>query len=322
MDRLTIRPVALADVPEVRRVLVETWHATYDATIGAAKVTRVTNSWHAVDALARQTAEPACAFLLAERDGEVVATSLIRGSDGAEAVLHLLYVHPEEQGRGTGKRLLEATLARFPDAPAVTLEVEPDNRRAIRFCERHGFEAMGEITECGGDARLRALRMVKRLAPAIRPARDDDAQDLFGLIALCFADYPGCYVDPHQDLTDLLAPGSAFAAKGGAFWVVEDARGRAVACAAVDFPDPGTAELHRLYVRPDARRRGLGARLVGLVEERARGQGAIRLVFWSDTRFTDAHRLYERLGYERRPDTRELGDISGSVEARFEKPLP
>ncbi len=34
----------------------------------------------------------------------------------------------------------------------------------------------------------------------IRPARDDDAQDLFGLLALCFADYPGCYVDPHEDL--------------------------------------------------------------------------------------------------------------------------
>src|ERR671913_1391101 len=109
----------------------------------------------------------------------------------------------------------------------------------------------------------------------LRLAADRDAQDLFGLLALCFAEHTGCFVDPHDDLPDLRAPGSAFAAKGGAFWVVEDARGRVAACVAVDFPDPGTAELHRLYVRPDARRRGLGARLVGLVEERARGQGAI-----------------------------------------------
>ena len=42
---------------------------------------------------------------------------------------------------------------------------------------------------------------------AIRRARDDDAQDLFGLLALCFAEYPGCYVDPHEDLTDLRTPG-------------------------------------------------------------------------------------------------------------------
>jgi ribosomal protein S18 acetylase RimI-like enzyme len=322
VNGLTIRTVALADVPDVRRVLVETWHATYDATMGAAKVTEITDRWHSADALARQAEEPDCAFLLAERDGEVVGTSLMRGCDGVDAVLHRLYVHPDEQGRGTGQRLLEATLARFPDAPAVTLEVEPYNRRAIRLYERQGFEAVGEFPECGGDMRLRALRMVKRLAPAVRLARDDDAQDLFGLLALCFAEHTGCFVDPHDDLPDLLAPGSAFAAKGGAFWVVEDVRGRVAACIAVDFPDPDTAELHRLYVRLDARRRGLGARLVGLVEERARGQGASRVVFWSDTRFTDAHRLYERLGYERRPETRELGDISGSVEARFEKALP
>lgn len=155
----------------------------------------------------------------------------------------------------------------------------------------------------------------------IRPARDDDAQDLFGLLALCFAEFPGCYVDPHEDLADLRAPGSAFAANGGAFWVVEDGRSRVAACVAVDFPDAATAELHRLYVRPNARGRGLGARLVRLVEEHARGCLARRVVFWSDTRFRDAHRLYARLGYDRFPDVRELGDISGSVEHRFEKAL-
>ena len=87
----------------------------------------------------------------------------------------------------------------------------------------------------------------------IRPARNDDAQDLFGLFALCFADYPGCYVDPHADLTDLRAPGTAFSERGGAFFVVEDESGRVCGCIAVDCPKPGVGELHRLYVRPDRR---------------------------------------------------------------------
>jgi putative acetyltransferase len=155
----------------------------------------------------------------------------------------------------------------------------------------------------------------------IRLARDQDAQDLFGLLALCFAEHPGCYVDPHEDLIDLRRPGASFAAKGGAFWVVEDERGRVGACVAVDHPEPGIAELHRLYVRPDLRRRGLGQRLVRLVEAHAAGQGAKRLLFWSDTRFTAAHRLYARLGYARQEGERALGDISGSVEMRFEKRL-
>ena len=157
--------------------------------------------------------------------------------------------------------------------------------------------------------------------PVIRPARDDDAQDLFGLITLCFADYPGCYTDPHDDLPDLRAPASMAQAKGARFVVVEDERARVCACVAVDFPQAGTAELHRLYVRPDRRGRGLGERLVRLMEGEARGEGARRMVFWSDTRFTTAHRLYTRLGYRPTGETRELGDISNSSEYRFEKEL-
>jgi putative acetyltransferase len=154
-----------------------------------------------------------------------------------------------------------------------------------------------------------------------RPAADRDAQDLFGLLSLCFAEYPGCYVDPHEDLPDLRAPGQSFARRDGAFWVVEDETGRVCACVAADEPEPGTVELHRLYVRPDRRGAGLGAGLVRLVEEFARDRGAARVVFWSDTRFTNAHRLYDRLGYVQVGAPRDLGDISNSKEFRFEKDL-
>ncbi|MDB5512140.1 MAG: hypothetical protein JWR08_1623 [Enterovirga sp.] len=158
--------------------------------------------------------------------------------------------------------------------------------------------------------------------PAIRPARNEDAQDLFGLLALCFAEYPGCFVDPHDDLPDLRDPGRAFAGRGGAFWVVEDERGRVCACVAADEPEPGLVELHRLYVRPDRRRGGLGELLVRHVEDFATARGARGLMFWSDTRFRTAHRLYGRLGYSRTGAARELGDISQSSEWCFAKSLP
>ena len=51
-------------------------------------------------------------------------------------------------------------------------------------------------------------------AASLRLARDDDAQDLFGLLSLCFADYPGCFVDPHDDLPDLRAPGAGSCRQG------------------------------------------------------------------------------------------------------------
>ena len=154
-----------------------------------------------------------------------------------------------------------------------------------------------------------------------RLARNEDAQDLFGLIALCFAEYPGCFVDPHDDLRDLRAAGDAFASRAGAWWVCEDARGRVCASAAVDLASEGDAELHRLYVRPDRRRRGIGEALVGQAERFAAQAGAARLCFWSDTRFEAAHRLYSRLGFQSSGETRELGDISRTRELFFEKRL-
>jgi putative acetyltransferase len=157
--------------------------------------------------------------------------------------------------------------------------------------------------------------------PRLRPVHDQDSQDLFGLLALCFAEHPGCFVDPHDDLADLRRPASSLAGRGGVFWGLEDDSGRLCACVAFDRPDAGSAELHRLYVRPDRRRRGLAGQLVTAAEAAARDGGATIMVLWSDTRFTDAHRLYERLGYRATGESRHLGDISGSVERRFEKSL-
>jgi GNAT superfamily N-acetyltransferase len=166
----------------------------------------------------------------------------------------------------------------------------------------------------------------------LRPARDADAQDLFGLITLCFAEYPGCFTDPHDDLPDLVRPGHWDERRGadgrllgGAFLVVEDERCRVCASIALDYPQIAAdgslvGELHRLYVRPDCRGRGLAKRLTQHVEALALAAGARRMMLWSDTRFTKAHALYEGLGYQRGGE-RDLGDISNSREFFFEKAL-
>ncbi|MGL4240442.1 MAG: GNAT family N-acetyltransferase [Beijerinckiaceae bacterium] len=154
----------------------------------------------------------------------------------------------------------------------------------------------------------------------IRPVRDADAQDLIGLITLCFAEYSGCYFDPHGDMPDIVRPAQSRLATEGQFLVAEDASGRACACIGVDFPERAAAEIHRLYVRPDMRGRGLAKELTRRMEDFARERGAARMIMWSDTRFSNAHAMYEKLGYAR-GHTRSLGDISGSREFFFDKAL-
>ena len=139
-----------------------------------------------------------------------------------------------------------------------------------------------------------------------REVEDADADALVALVDSAYREYPGCVLDLEGEDADLQQPASVAARNGSRWWVVED-DGRAVATVAAGALQPsGALELKRLYVAASHRRRGLGARLVALVEDRARQLGADRIVLWSDTRFTDAHRLYERLGYEDTGARRDL----------------
>ena len=161
---LAIRDVEPRDVALVRRLLVATWHATYDSILGRGKVTEITDSWHSLDNLGRQIGVPGTAFLVAERGREVIATSHA-AIDGEALTLRRLYVLPAEQRRGIGQALLAETLARFPAARLVTLEVERANAPAIRFYERNGFVQARLAACCGDRSDIQAIVM-ERVLPS------------------------------------------------------------------------------------------------------------------------------------------------------------
>jgi ribosomal protein S18 acetylase RimI-like enzyme len=150
VTQLTIRPVGACDIDAVRAVLVATWHATYDGTLGSAKVDEVTASWHSHRALARQAEAADAIFLLAEDAGGVVGCGFARLVGSGKLDLGQLYVLPDAQGRGIGTRLLARLVGAFPQAQSVRLEVEPRNSKAIAFYQRAGFTLVGTGTDCRG----------------------------------------------------------------------------------------------------------------------------------------------------------------------------
>lgn len=60
---------------------------------------------------------------------------------------------------------------------------------------------------------------------------------------------------------------------------------------------PGVAEIKRMYVRPRARGRKVGRRLLAELEERAAALGVRRLVLETGVRQREALRLYHRAGF-------------------------
>jgi GNAT superfamily N-acetyltransferase len=116
------------------------------------------------------------------------------------------------------------------------------------------------------------------------------------LIALLDAEIASRYPEPgalqFRLDPDEVAPGR------GAF-VVAFAGELAVACGGVRVIDGGAAEVKRMFVVPAQRGRGVAGRVLAVLEERARGLGATRLVLETGTRQPEAIALYVRSGFSR-----------------------
>jgi GNAT superfamily N-acetyltransferase len=155
-------------------------------------------------------------------------------------------------------------------------------------------------------------------AALIRPGSDEDAPHFIALIERCWADYPDCVLDVDAEAPELRTLASYYAARGGALWIAGEGEGM-IATA----PEAaGTWEICRVYVHPDRHGTGLGAALLRTAERHAIARGARLLFLWSDTRFTRAHRFYQKHGYAQGAETRALHDIAATIEARFAKPAP
>lgn len=157
-------------------------------------------------------------------------------------------------------------------------------------------------------------------APRLRAVRDDDSAALIALIGHCWAQYPGVVLDVDGEEPWLRAPASAYAGWAGRMWVAVS-QDTVVGCVGAKPHGEDVVELKSLYVSALARRRGLGSRLSGVVADQARRSGARRVELWSDSRFTDAHRLYLRLGYTSTGRSRQLHDLSETTEYEFALPL-
>ena len=101
----------------------------------------------------------------------------------------------------------------------------------------------------------------------------------------------------NEDLLDIEA---AYLRKGGGFWLALDADDRVVGCVGYSSePDSAEVTLHRLYVKPAMKRRGIGSALLLTAEEAIRNAGktAVR-VHLGGAEYWESRLFYPKHGYE------------------------
>src|SRR3954452_17714045 len=116
-----------------------------------------------------------------------------------------------------------------------------------------------------------------------------------------------------------LEPGKAPTAADVAVWVVARDDGRALGCGALRSLGEPVVEIKRMYVRPEARGRGIGAALLHALEREAieRGFRVVRLE--TGPMQPEAINLYARAGYREIPCFGAYA--SGAASRCFERRL-
>jgi putative acetyltransferase len=151
--------------------------------------------------------------------------------------------------------------------------------------------------------------------PTIAPD-DPTLPEVAGLLeaseALAHALYPSESVH--------MLPIAALSGADVRFLVARDAGGEALGCAALVLDGAGAAEIKRMFVRAEARGRGLGAALLTQLETDARDLGVALIRLETGVRQPEAVRLYRRFGYRIRGPFAPYGPdpLSIFMEKRLE----
>ncbi|SFN45476.1 GNAT family N-acetyltransferase [Mycetocola miduiensis] len=162
---IQLRPATTADVDAVVAVFLACWRESYrgvlpDSTIDAMSDEKAQQLWERV--MGSGEGE----VLVAESAGTVLGVTRL-AANGAEGVVHSLYVAPDSQGQGLGQLLLSAAASRLADLGArnASLWVFAANAPSLAFYRRHGWEPDGtqRTQEQFGELEL---RVVRRLAGA------------------------------------------------------------------------------------------------------------------------------------------------------------
>ena len=153
--------------PAIRAIAEKSWQAAYRDILSVAQYDYMIDLFYALPAL-RQTMQEQTFLLFMKDDVPVGFVSYqlhcpARGS----CKIHKLYMLPEAQGGGAGRKLLEAVtgIAGRKNCQVLTLNVNKYNK-ALDFYQKVGFSIeRAEVIDIGGGYVMDDFVLIKNLTP-------------------------------------------------------------------------------------------------------------------------------------------------------------
>lgn len=157
-----IRNMAKEDLPFVRKVAEESWHATYEGIIPRDVQDNFLKSAYNDEMLLRRWERGL--FFVAEIDGRIAGfANFFRLKEPEKAELASIYLLTKYKGMGIGSKLLQAGIDHLQGVKEIYVSVERENSQAIRFYEARGFRKIEEYEETFDGHILHTIKMVLKV---------------------------------------------------------------------------------------------------------------------------------------------------------------
>lgn len=135
-----IARLGLDALEPLRELLRICWTDTYKGILPDAVITTAIETWQSKDAVSSGLSNPNSYYAGYFENGALRGMVAARMVDDTTLRIAQLYVHPEHQRKGIGRKLMDATIGHFDRAVTVTLEVEEGNPRGVAFYRKYGFD--------------------------------------------------------------------------------------------------------------------------------------------------------------------------------------
>jgi ribosomal protein S18 acetylase RimI-like enzyme len=140
-----IKNASVNDISLIHELTFKVWPQTYAAILSQEQISYMLDMMYSEAALKKQMTEEACRFLIVYDDDDPVGFASFSEIKPRIFKLHKIYILSSQQGKGTGKFVLDFIINEIQQQGASALQLQVNKyNKAKSFYEKLGFAVIEE----------------------------------------------------------------------------------------------------------------------------------------------------------------------------------
>lgn len=144
---IEIKPAGIEIIETVRQLAHEIWPTAYSEILSEQQVEYMLDKMYSYEALRHQIKVLKHQFIIISENEKPIGFASFSVHEDDPTIFHLnkIYVLPQQQGKNTGKKLLEYVIYKIKESDATTLQLNVNrNNKALHFYKKIGFKIIRE----------------------------------------------------------------------------------------------------------------------------------------------------------------------------------